>query len=84
MIIMRGDHFGFDPGAFCLNKPIRHHHFQGHFTRLTRANCNFLVTVSLSMEFIFRIQGAIIYAISASNQSNNTIRIILFFQVGKY
>lgn len=36
------------------------------------------------MEFIFRIQGAIIYAISASNQSNNTIRIILFFQVGKY
>ena len=43
-----------------------------------------VVTVSLSMEFIFRIQGAIIYAISASNQSNNTIRIILFFQVGKY
>ena len=36
------------------------------------------------MEFFISIQGAIIYAISVSNQSNNTIRIILFFQVGKY
>ena len=70
-----GDHFGFDPGAFCLNKPIRHHHFQGHFTRLTRANCNFLVTVSLSMEFESRAPSFMQFQLP----TNQITRLELFY-----